>query len=362
MSNYTKDKNIISINIDGVNGTYKFDIATGLFYGLRGQPVKSVTHKSATARIFYPYGNGAGRESQLAYTLYHMFDYTNNTAHFVSKTQALSVAEKLDNMKLNNQQLSDSGLEYIGRNFKDFVDYLKTRTDEDKERGYYSYTNFCDYLKWAIIRKRWGEAVINSFPENILARLCDYDAVKDYTAEEISICAYYLVRGKMYDYTDGDCRRLIEYISICKTMEKEPQKVNNFMREYCETKHEYELRKLEFDNARIRANYEKHKAAFEFEYGDFVVTLPTCGQDLIDEGRNMHHCVGGYVNHIIEGTDYIVFVRRKDNPEQCYITCEVLPDGNIRQYFLAYDRHIRNSADIEFKNAFQNHIRANWGE
>lgn len=361
MSKYTKEKNIISFDIDGVNGVYKFDLSTGIFYGLKGNPVQTVAKKSAIAELLYPWG--ANRNiSQLTYTLYYIFNYTNRTSYFPTKIKAISAAEKLDNMKLKNYSLSENQLEYVADNFKDFVEYLKTRDEAEKENGSYSYSEFCEYSKIMKAKKRWSEAVIKLFPDEILHNFLQNTAVLDYSAEEMTVCAYYLVRGKMYEYERGDTRNLLEYISMCRGMEKTPQKENNFMREYCETKKEYELRKVEFDNKRIADNYAKHSKAFEFEYGDFTIVLPTTAQDLIDEGRNMHHCVGGYVNSIIEGTDYIVFVRRKDNPEQCYLTCEVLPDGNIRQYYLAYDRRIREAKDIEFKTAFQNHLLENWEE
>ena len=359
MSNYTKDKNIITFNIDGTNGTFKLDIATGIFYGIKGNPVKVVAKKSAICGLLY---RNWTWQSQLEYTLYYMFDYSNQTSRFPAYVKALATAEKLDNMKLRCGTLSNRNLEYIGDNFKEFVAYLKTRSDEDKENGVYRMNDFDDYCRIAKARKAWGEGIVKLFPEEIFARLMNYNEVLEYSAEDITTCAYYLVRGKMHEYNNGDYRRLLEYISMCKSMNKTPQRENNFMREYCETKKEHELRKVEFDNARIRANYEKHSKAFTFEYGDYMVVCPTTAQDLIDEGRNMHHCVGGYTQYIINGSEYIVFIRRKDNPEQCYLTCEIYNDGRIGQYYLAYDRTIRSAEDIAFKNAFQNHLLENWAE
>ena len=359
MSNYTKERNIITISIDGAKGNYKFDISNGQFLGLSGKPVKTVTHKTAVADLFYPWRE-SNRPSQLCYTLYHMFGRSNRTDYFPTILTAITTAERLDNMKLSNNQLSNANLDYIANNFKEFTAYLKTRTDEAKESGEYDFYSFQEYAKIEAAKKRWGEATIKDFPEEIFSKLLSYDEVYGYTAEEMSVCAYYLVRGKLYEYNEGSIGNIRKYINTCRILEKKPQKVNNYMREYVETMREYELRKIEFDNKKIAENYAQHAKAWEFEYGDFKVFVPTCGQDLIDEGRNMHHCVGGYVDHIINGTDYIVFIRRKDTPNQCYLTCEVRPNGDIRQYYLAYDRNIRNTEDIEFKDAFQNHLKANW--
>lgn len=145
-------------------------------------------------------------------------------------------------------------------------------------------------------------------------------------------------------------------------MERAPQKVNNFMREYCETKKTYDLRKAEYDNKQIAINYAKHSKAWEFAYGDYIIVIPTSGQDIIDEGAKMHHCVGSYVGDVVRNYTYICFVRRKDTPNIPYITCQVYTSGEIGQYFLAYDRYISDEKDKAFKAAFANHLRQVWEE
>lgn len=59
-----------------------------------------------------------------------------------------------------------------------------------------------------------------------------------------------------------------------------------------------------------------------FEYDKYCVVVPTCVEDLINEGKQQHNCVGSYYNSdIAEGDDYIYFIRLKENKEQSYITC-----------------------------------------
>jgi hypothetical protein len=144
-------------------------------------------------------------------------------------------------------------------------------------------------------------------------------------------------------------------------MEKTPNRQNNFMREYLETKNEYELRKTEFDNKKMALNYAKYGKAWEFEYGNFKIVIPTTAQDIVTEGSRMHHCVGTYVNRVLNGDTYICFVRHKDTPDECYITCQVRTDGTIGQYFLAYDRYINTDEDKAFYNAFAEHLKKVWG-
>ena len=134
------------------------------------------------------------------------------------------------------------------------------------------------------------------------------------------------------------------------------------MREYIETRKEWEIRKLEIDMAKIAENYAKHSKAWEFEYGKYKIVVPTCPEDIILEGRNMSHCVGGYVSNVLNNDTYIVFVRPIDNPEKCYITCQVHTSGRIGQYFLSHDRYISSDEDKEFYNAYAEHLKKVWNE
>ena len=76
----------------------------------------------------------------------------------------------------------------------------------------------------------------------------------------------------------------------------------------------------------------------------------------------MHHCVGSYVNRVVENDCYIVFIRHKDTPDKCYLTCQVYTNGEIGQYYLAYDRRISTAEDRAFKEAFATHLATHWAE
>jgi hypothetical protein len=198
-----------------------------------------------------------------------------------------------------------------------------------------------------------GQATVNG----ILAEM-NAEAAK----EEMSVAAYYLGRGKYWEYHNGNLSNLDNYFKCCKEINKKPDKVNNFMREYIETRKEWEIRKIEIDMAKIAENYAKHSKAWEFEYGKYKIVVPKTPEDIILEGRNMSHCVGGYVNNVLNNDTYIVFVRPIDNPERCYITCQVHTSGRIGQYFLSHDRYISSDEDKEFYNAYAEHLRKVWNE
>lgn len=347
MSTYRKEKNFIIISLNGASGDYKFDINTGAFYGVKGNPIKTCPRKSEVRNLFPRYGSGRG--NNLEYLLYSMFDCCTNTAQFRQFIEALQSADKIDALGIARLCLTNDQYTYLGKHIKALSAYLKENE--------FNYREFRIWNEFEIARKSLGSAVDLLTPEMFFAIK---NHITDITTEEIAVCSYYLGRGKMWEYENGRIDKLARYIEFCRTMEKAPQKANNFMREYCETKKLYELRKAEFDNKRIVENYAKQSKAWEFTFGDYVVVIPTTGQDIVTEGEQMHHCVGSYVDNVVANNCYICFIRHKDTPDIPYITCQVYTDGRIGQYFLAYDRYIKNDEDKEFKEAFAEHLASVW--
>ena len=348
MATYRKEKNIIFITLDSAKGEYCFDINTGVFYGLKGQPVKTIPSHCVIGDMFCRVEG-----SNLARVLQSAFGNNHLTSDLPRYVEGLQGADKLDALGIVLNWISKEQYAYLGDNIK----FLKTYLEANHHRfNYHTFYQECEFEK---VRNTLGSAVSQLTAEMYDALSCN--GRYTYTAEELSVCAYYLVRGKYWEYHGGNLGTLRKYIELCRTMEKQPQKVNNFMREYCETKKTYELFKAEYDNKRLVANYAKHEKAWQFAYGDYIITIPTTAQDIVTEGKEMHHCVGSYVDRVVDGRDYICFVRHKDNPSIPYITCEVYTNGTIGQYFLAYDRYISSDEDKAFRKAFQEHLNSVWG-
>lgn len=350
MSTYTKEKNFIVITLNNSNGSYCLDINTGVFYGINGSPVKACPRRPEIRSLFHYRNDGC---NNLAYIIHEMVDKYANTSAYVRYITAMQGADKVDALGFPLLFLCEEQYVYLGENIKALSLWTK-----DNDKSNFTYRDFFRWCEYEKAKKILGAVADQLTPDMYYAIT---HARPDLTAEEIGVCAYYLGRGKYWEYHNGSVSSLITYIEQCRILEKAPQKVNNFMREYCETKREYELRKTAFDNERMALNYAKHSKAWEFEYGDFKIVIPTTAQDIITEGRRMRHCVGDYVNKVLNGDTYICFVRHKNAPDECYITCQVYTSGTIGQYFLAYDRHISTDRDKEFYKAFQEHLKAVWG-
>ena len=348
MSTYRKEKNFIIISLDNATGDYRLDINTGAFYGVKGSPIKTCPRRREICSLFPPYHSN--NSNNLDYLLRSMFSNYGNTAAYIQYAEAMQAADKVDAIGAGQLRLNKEQYVYLGNHIKDLATY-------SKEHDTFSYRDFRIWCEFEEAKKKLGSLADLLTAEMYYAIM--YEKT-DLSIEEIGVCAYYLGRGKYWEYHSGSVFSLITYIEHCRMLEKTPQKVNNFMREYCETKKEYELRKTEFDNKRMANNYAKHAEAWEFEYGNYKIVLPTCGQDIVTEGIQMHHCVGCYVDRVIRGDTYICFVRHKDTPEKCYITCQVHSDGTIGQYYLAYDHRIHSAEDVAFKTAFAEHLAKVW--
>ena len=81
------------------------------------------------------------------------------------------------------------------------------------------------------------------------------------------------------------------------------------------------------------------------DYGLRIVA-PVAPQELKEEGRVLHHCVGGYVDSVCQGNEYILFIRRNEMPKEPYFTLDITPSGEVRQVH-CYQNLNPTSADIK---------------
>lgn len=72
----------------------------------------------------------------------------------------------------------------------------------------------------------------------------------------------------------------------------------------------------------FRAVVEKYKY-LEYSDGALCAILPTCERDLIDEGKTLRHCVGGYGRQFCAESDVIFFIRHARRPERSYYTLDI---------------------------------------
>jgi len=76
-----------------------------------------------------------------------------------------------------------------------------------------------------------------------------------------------------------------------------------------------------------KKKYEKRRKKLEkifgFSMGGLRVIVPKSAREIVNEGKTLHHCVGGYAARHVDGQTTILFLRRERRPERSYITIEM---------------------------------------
>jgi len=94
------------------------------------------------------------------------------------------------------------------------------------------------------------------------------------------------------------------------------------------------VEKNELQERLITQLYPSLQGVFGYAHKKLGLTAiaPSTRGEIIAEGQNLRHCVyaGSYIDNIIDGKGYILFVRKANEPELPFYTAEVV-DGVIRQ-------------------------------
>ena len=96
--------------------------------------------------------------------------------------------------------------------------------------------------------------------------------------------------------------------------------------------------------------YEKRKADLEKKYGfemdGYLIRVPNNADEILDEGRKLKHCVGGYAKRHISGQTTILFMRQAKHPDKPWLTIEM--DGNKLQQIHGYRNEGIRTAEGRF--------------
>lgn len=71
------------------------------------------------------------------------------------------------------------------------------------------------------------------------------------------------------------------------------------------------------------------RGQYGYEDKHYTIVLPRTMGDIIYEGKELRHCVGGYAKRHFEGATVIVFVRRKEAVKTPYFTVEFGPKTRV---------------------------------
>lgn len=132
-----------------------------------------------------------------------------------------------------------------------------------------------------------------------------------------------------------DTRRFAEKVNAPCTLTAEELWPRNLMAAHERMNRILEERR-QMENAEKKALQDQKFLEVISRYGDLqwndgelCILLPRSAQDLHNEGKVLRHCVGGYTDRHISGSDTIFFVRHYRRPERCYYTLDIRLNGDV---------------------------------
>ena len=117
--------------------------------------------------------------------------------------------------------------------------------------------------------------------------------------------------------------------------------------------------KNELKNELMAKRYEElQKLCYEDKQLGIKIVIPETVQDIVNEGKRLDHCVGGYATRHADGELNIVFLRSLRKPDIPYYTVEVSKEGAIIQCRgYRNNRHFEKSEKIEiFEERYQEYL------
>lgn len=186
--------------------------------------------------------------------------------------------------------------EEVGACVNKYFNLIKKLDDENKNRPDYTVS----------ILKNVPELGVKCFEDYLylVNKGYDYKRLFTYLTDDI-----YTYQG-ISEIRDG-LQLLKDYVNMCETMgvpyEKYPKSlklVHDLAAKNLEIKVSEEQQEL-FDTVVSNQEY----ADLEYKGTYYSVVKPQKTDDIVNEGRYLHHCVGSYVNTVIKGATKILFFR-----------------------------------------------------
>lgn len=109
------------------------------------------------------------------------------------------------------------------------------------------------------------------------------------------------------------------------------------------------IMKIQGDNIREKKYQQRIpelKALYSYETSKYKIIVPESLKVIVEEGQNLHHCVGTYTEKVAEGETDILFIRKQGEEDASYYTMEV-KNLEIIQYRGAYNNLHNNPVPKE---------------
>lgn len=331
--------------------TFKIDMQ-GTIYGYKGRPVANLP--KGFKKTDFVFNNMDGIENQ----------YKNLLSKIVcgESYECISLYERLLNTGLKNFSIGTYSSTLPKR--KTFSQWLKLAREYEQQYPQKQYTlqtlihyeedkKFLQAENMQDIITYYGE----DFAHNIYKDFQNkWNKVSKWLSDDNLYKAI-----KFFDCSSYSIKRI--FTEMFKWSELLNIKLSNKkpIDQYLKLEKQFKLHQDEIANLTLKAHQNQ---AWVIEDDNFTIIVPTSMNELIYEGKHNHNCVGdywtySYGNQLKRGTQKrgIIFIRKKDNPNKSFITCDFdLVSFDIRQYLSTCNSVVQDKKALAFKKKLQKHL------
>ena len=321
---------------DGSDREVKYDFATKTAIGIKGKPVRDLKSQLSgmTMSELIECCDDEKYAKFLDFVRRRYPNYISNIGTILSKVPYYSRFE----------QIFSAGFDDI----IDSSDFSKTINDIPKslikvarDRKIKISDRFCDY--W----KKNPDAHYMAYQLEFMS-LTDEDInsilKRDKYNYENGQCHYYSYYNKLIENYGYNPKSLLLYLDILKTFEaiddmyyllreledyarmmstispRYEKYPRNFLTTHKIACRNYNRLKKEFSEEIFRSRINKD---YECSFGEYIFKYPASTQDIKDEAVSQNNCVASYIDEVIDGRCHILFLRKKNKPDESLVTIEV---------------------------------------
>lgn len=157
---------------------------------------------------------------------------------------------------------------------------------------------------------------------NIL--ITDYD----YNAKDLWL---YLDRLKTFEAIEDMNYIIQEIYDYAQMMKQISNKFDRYPRNFLTTHkiacRNYNRLQKEFSEELFQKRINKK---YECSFGDYTFIYPKSTQDIKDEAVHQNNCVASYIDKVIDGECHILFLRKKNKPNDSLVTIELQNDQIVQ--------------------------------
>lgn len=349
-------------------GTYKFDINTCTFIGLKDKPIKTIPTGFRTDFKKMCDNKGWSNMRNTEYFIDSIFRRLTNGEYWdITDEKSIPyfrVLDRLDSLNIKCHITRRKTLDLIIKYFNQLIKECQETNDS------------ISHIAYELEKRNFFNAIPVD-DDDILELVWTYHSNYNFSLENCKLIASLIKHNphdfamfKKYDianethYASYDSYALVRtldfFINTAKTIGYEIDRKGRFSKQFFEVQDSYKIYVQNIKNDLRTRVYAPKLNALNFSDDNFEVFIPNSKEDFIDEANQQHNCVfRTYYPDVVSGKLFIVFVRRKDNPTHSYITCEI-KNGRICQYLKACNKTDMDILDNKFYKAYSKHLAENW--